>query len=297
MRRSLLLFAACLSAAPAVVAQKPPDPVAQAIAQGDLFESHKKFDLALDSYRKADSLSHHSSAHCYMKMAGAERKLGDSSSAINDSKKAAKLAGDDHSLALEAYLFQASLLSQLAGKPNDKKLREAEDVLRQALALDSKQALAHFDLGVILIRQERDSDGIAELKTYASLPGADPKMVSEANRIIANPIRGREPFAPDFSFVTLENQTLSNASLHGKVVLLDFWAPGAHRAASPCRQCEILKRNSRTNNSNWWASARTTMTTCGVPSWPRSTWIGRSIGTAATKCSKRSKSNLFRPMW
>jgi len=239
MRRPFLLFLACLSAASVAAAQKPADPVAQAVAAGDLFESHKKYDVALDAYRKADSLSHHSSASVYMKMAGAERKLGDFPSALNDAKKAGKIAGDDHAVAVQADLFQAALLSQMAGKPNDKKLKEAEDALRQAVALDGQQTMAHFDLGVVLIRQERDADGIAELKTYVSMPGADPKLVAEANRIIANPIRGREPFAPDFSFVTMDNQTVSNGSLRGKVVLLDFWGSWC----PPCRESVPVMRN------------------------------------------------------
>jgi hypothetical protein len=45
-------------------AQEPSAPVSQALAQGDLFQSRRKFDLALDAYRKADKLSHHTSAVC-----------------------------------------------------------------------------------------------------------------------------------------------------------------------------------------------------------------------------------------
>src|SRR5689334_19190296 len=44
-------------------AQSPSsDPVAKAISQGDLFQSKRKYELALDAYHKADKLSHHSSA-------------------------------------------------------------------------------------------------------------------------------------------------------------------------------------------------------------------------------------------
>jgi tetratricopeptide (TPR) repeat protein len=162
----------------------------------------RKYELALDACHKADKLSHHSSAPCYLKIASVERKLGDFSSALEDAKKAVKVAGEDKSVAVRAHLLRASLLSQMAGKPTDKKLKEAEDEIRQALAQVSGNALAHYNLGFVLLRQERDPEGIAELNAFLAIPGADPETVAEARRMVANPLRARAPFAPDFSFTT-----------------------------------------------------------------------------------------------
>ncbi len=120
----------------------------------------------------------------------------------------------------------------MAAKPNDKKLREAEDEFRSALALDPSQVDNQFSLGFILLRQERDADGIAELKSYMAVKGADPALVQKARVLITDPIRAREPFSPDFSFRTLEGLTVSNGSLRGKVVLLDFWGTWC----PPCRE-------------------------------------------------------------
>jgi thiol-disulfide isomerase/thioredoxin len=239
VRRALLsLFVALVAAAP-LVAQESSDPVTQALSQGDLYSSKRKYELALDAYHKADKLSHHSSAPCYLKMAAVERKLGNFSSALDNAKKAVKVAGDNKSVAARAHLLRANLLSQMAGKSTDKKLKEAEDEIRQALALDSANALARYDLGFVLLKQERDPEGIAELNAFLSMPGADSETFVEARRMVANPIRARAPFAPDFSFATYQRQDISNASLRGKVVLLDFWGTWC----PPCRESVPALRN------------------------------------------------------
>ncbi len=236
-RAALSVFLAFLFCLP-VAAQEASDPVTQALAQGDLFASKRKYELALDAYHKADKLSHHSSAACYLKIASVERKTGDFSSALEDAKRAVKAASDSKFLATQAHLFRATLLSQMAGKPTDKKLKEAEEEIRQALAVDPTSAIAHYDLGFVLLKQERDQEGIAELNNYIGLPGADSATIAEARRFIANPIRARAPFAPVFSFTTLENQKLSNAALRGKVILMDFWGTWC----PPCRESVPMLR-------------------------------------------------------
>src|SRR5260370_1879260 len=239
MRRAALSVVLVLTASLPSVAQESSDPVAQALSEGDLYSSKRKYELALDAYHKADKLSRHSSAQTYLKLAAVERKLGDFSSALDDAKKAVKAAGGDKSVAVRAHLLRATLLSQMSGKPTDKKLKEAEDEIRQALALDSASGLARYDLGFVLLKQERDPEGIAELNAFLGMPGADSETVAEARRMVANPLRARAPFAPDFSFTTNQNQDLSNAALRRKVVLVDFWGTWC----PPCRESVPFLRN------------------------------------------------------
>jgi thiol-disulfide isomerase/thioredoxin len=227
------LFSVCLAA------QESSDPVAQALSQGDLYTSKRKYELALDAYHKADKLAHHNSAQTYLKLAGVERKLGDFSTALDDAKKAVKVAGEDKTVAVHAHLLRANLLTQMAGKSTDKKLKEAEEEIRQALALNSTDTIAHYDLGFVLLKQERDLEGIAELNSFLSMPGTDAETAAEARRMVANPLRARAPFAPDFSFTSDQKQDVSNASLRGKVVLMDFWGTWC----PPCRASVPTLRN------------------------------------------------------
>jgi len=222
-----------------VTAQNSADPVQQAIAQGDLFQSKRKYELAYEAYKKADKAAHHTSALAYLKLASVEKKLGDFSSSLDDVKRALKVAGDNQGLATQAHLLHANLLVQMSSKPGDKKLKEAEADVRQAIAVEPARAVAHFNLGYILLRQERDPEGVAELKAFLGMSGGSRSDVAEAQRMIASPIRAREPFAPDFSFNAEDTALISNASLRGTVVLLDFWGTWC----PPCRASVPVLQN------------------------------------------------------
>jgi len=215
------------------------DSVAQALEQGKLYESKHKWELASESYRKADKLSHHSSAEALIHIALIEKKAGWLSDAVNDAKKAVAVAGDNKLLSIQARLLRATLLAAMANKPSDNKLKDAEAELRTALTLGPREPLTHLNLGLVLLKQEKDAEGVAVLKNFVALPTADPKDVAEAKLIIANPVRARTPFVPNFSVATLENQLFSNASFRGKVVLLDFWGTWC----PPCRASVPILKN------------------------------------------------------
>ena len=107
MARVILSLLLVLLTSLSVTAQGSSDPVVQALAQGDLYQSKRKYELALDAYHKADKLSHHSSAASYLKLSLVERKLGDFSSALDDAKRALKVAGDNKTAALQARLVRS----------------------------------------------------------------------------------------------------------------------------------------------------------------------------------------------
>jgi thiol-disulfide isomerase/thioredoxin len=206
--------------------------VQASMAQGRTFLQQRDYARAISAFEKADKISHHTCASCLLELFEAQRKSGYVVDALDTASKAAKEAGEDKILAAKAHLVRGVLLSEMATKPTDKKHTQAADEMRQAIALNPSDTLAHYDLGFELMKAGRDADGIAELKTYMASNGADRRLAEKAGEMIGDPRRAREPFAPDFAFTSLEGQTVSLASLRGKVGLLDFWGTWC----PPCRE-------------------------------------------------------------
>lgn len=192
------------------------------LAKGkDLFR-RARYEDALKSFKRANDLREKKSAECYAWMAETYRVLDAYKNVIESADKAIEFANGDRKLVFGAYNNKGLALQASAERKDQKKLQAAEAVFKQALALEGAPPILRYNLGVTLLQLSRDEEGVAELQQYIKLEPKGP-YIEMARRMVENPRRARENFAPDFSFTSLEGKHIALDDLRGKVVLLDFW--------------------------------------------------------------------------
>jgi thiol-disulfide isomerase/thioredoxin len=222
-------------------------PVDKAKAYGEAYEKahellqrHEYFE-ALKGFQKANQLAGGRSAECVVGMAQAMVGMKAWQNVIETAQTAIELARDAPLLLARAHSARGTAFQSLAEK-DPAKLQDAEREFRQALDADpaSRVADLHFNLGVVLMKQRRDDEGVAELQKEIA-QRANGSTAEDARALIANPRRARENYAPDFDVQTADGRQITLDSLHGKVVLLDFWGtwcPPCVRAVPSLRKLQ-----------------------------------------------------------
>jgi thiol-disulfide isomerase/thioredoxin len=215
-------FAPPVSEAPPVIPAGLRPNVDPAFEKGRQALEQRKYEDALKAFREASDASGQKCGECFYAMAKAYEGLGAAKNVASSCDRAIDLAGSDTVLAVLARQTKGVALQTLAETKDQNKLREAETEVRAALSLDRNAAFLHCNLGVVLMQERRDDEGIEELKQELLVR---PKSVysDQIARLIANPRRAREAYAPEFSITTLSREFLELNDLRGKVVVLDFW--------------------------------------------------------------------------
>jgi thiol-disulfide isomerase/thioredoxin len=238
-----LLLCLSLSAAP-TLAQDKTDLVEAKMSDGDALLSQRRWEDALKQFKAANNLAEKRSAKAHLGMARAYQGLGAHKSAADSCTDALKLAGGDKALEAVTRNIRGTSLFALAEKIDDKRLKQAEEDFRATLALTATMPVARYNLGVVLLKQARDEEGLKELREYLTTPG-NAADVAAAKRFIDNPRRARENYAPDFSVVTLEGSYISLDDLKGKVVLIDFWATWCGPCVTATPRLAQIQKNLR----------------------------------------------------
>jgi peroxiredoxin len=192
------------------------------VEQGKLLYRQRKYDDALRSFKRANEMRGKKSAECYGWMSETYFALEAYKNVIDSADRVIEFAGGDSYLLSKAYNNKGLALQASAEKKDQKKLAAAETVFRQGLAITGAAPIMHYNLGVVLMQLNRDDEGVAEIKQYLK---AQPRgnFSDMGRKLVENPRRSRENFAPDFAFTSAQGEYITLEDLKGKVVMLDFW--------------------------------------------------------------------------
>ena len=194
---------------------------AEVLKANDLLR-RRRYEDALKSYKRANDMHDKKSAECYYGMAQAYNSLEAYKNVVESCEKAVEFGGADTQIQAQALNLEGIALQSQAAVKDQKKLQDAEGAFRKALALNIDLPIVHYNLGYTLMQLGRDPEGMVELKKYLELQ-PEATNAESATKLIENPRRAREAYAPDFSITTADGEYISIDDLHGKVVLLDFW--------------------------------------------------------------------------
>ena len=211
------------SLAPPIAHSQEPEGYDAEVAKANDLLRRRRYEDALKSFKRANDLRDKKSSECLFGMAQAYFGLEAYKNVVETCEKIIALATGDAKELASIYNLEGIALQTLAATKDQKKLQEAEAAFRKGMALNSDLAILHYNLGFTLLQLGRDAEGAPELKKYVELE-PDGAKAREAEKLIANPRRAREAFAPDFSLTTAEGEYVSSDELRGKVVVLDFWA-------------------------------------------------------------------------
>jgi len=225
-----IALAACLGAFGRGQQANPatPSAVQDDLEVGQHALAARNYKQAVQAFNKANKHAHNKCVVCYLGLAHAYLGLSEAYHAEDDARwamescnRALSYAPDDHVRA-QAHKCKGEVLQSLPRlDPNTLSLAEHE--FRAAMELDKEVPRYHLDLGLTLLRELHEEEGVQEVQTYLALAPNGPDAYL-ARKLLANPRRARETFAPDFHLTTLQGETLSLEQLAGKVVLLHFWS-------------------------------------------------------------------------
>jgi peroxiredoxin len=216
-----VLALSLLTGLPIVKSQGDNSPEAE-VARGNDLVRRRRYEDALKSYKRANDMREKKCAECFYGMAQAYQGLEAYKNVFDSCERAIEFSGGDVQMQAQAYNLEGIALQTQAAVKDQKKLQDAEAAFRKGLALNVDLPILYFNLGFTLMELGRDPEGVVELKKYAELQPEGPKAES-ALKLIENPRRAREAYAPDFSITTADGEYISSDDLRGKVVLLDFW--------------------------------------------------------------------------